>query len=165
MARLCVTAMEQRLIFTPGDSINRFLRDIIVTIISAEESERGENTMDIERTKAYYEQIKEDSLCTCIYCQNYYRQIRGAYPALSEYLSHLGVDIEKSYYPMPCDPDKTGMIKYVAGLYIIFGTPDGFEKTTIGSVHVNTTEIYPPTEIEEDHFVVEVSPIFLKWIM
>ena len=157
--------MEQRLIFTPGDSINRFLRDIIVTIISAEESERGENTMDIERTKAYYEQIKEDSLCTCIYCQNYYRQIRGAYPALSEYLSHLGVDIEKSYYPMPCDPDKTGMIKYVAGLYIIFGTPDGFEKTTIGSVHVNTTEIYPPTEIEEDHFVVEVSPIFLKWIM
>lgn len=121
--------------------------------------------MDIERTKAYYEQIKEDSLCPCIYCQNYYRQIRGAYPALSEYLSHLGVDIEKSYYPMPCDPDKTGMIKYVAGLYIIFGTPDGFEKTTIGSVHVNTTEIYPPTEIEEDHFVVEVSPIFLKWIM
>lgn len=134
-------------------------------IIQAEELERGENTLNIERTKEYYEQIKKDSLCPCIYCQNYYRQIKGAYPALSEYLSHLGVDIEKSYFPMPCDPDKTGMTKYVAGLYIIFGTPDDFVKTTVGSVQVDIARIYPPIEIEEDHFVVEVSPIFLKWIM
>ena len=53
--------------------------------------------MNVEKTKAFYEKINHDDLCSCAYCQNYIKEIRSSYPTLAEYLERLGVDIEKPF--------------------------------------------------------------------
>ncbi len=121
--------------------------------------------MDIEKTKEFYNQIKAEDLCSCDYCQNYIREIKSSYPILAEYLNHLGIDIEKPFETMPLEPDKSGYIEYICSQYIVCGTPDDFMKVTVNSVIVDIAESHPSTTIEEIHFVIEVYPISLKWVM
>ena len=42
--------------------------------------------MNVERTRWYYNQLTEADICDCLYCRNYVREIRAAYPALAAYL-------------------------------------------------------------------------------
>ena len=121
--------------------------------------------MDIERTKEFYNQIKADDLCNCVYCQNYIREIKSTYPKVSEYLSRLGVDIEKPFETMPLEPDRSGYIEYICSQYIVYGTPDDFIKMMVDSVCVDIAESHPATTIEGVHFVIEIYPIRLKWVM
>ena len=121
--------------------------------------------MGIEKTKAYYAQISEHDLCSCEYCKNYIREIRAAYPKTAEYLASLGVDIEKPFETMPLDPDKTGYIEYISGQYIVYGEPDDFVEKVIGNASVNLTDTHPSTGIDEAHFVIEISPVRLKWVL
>lgn len=121
--------------------------------------------MDIIKTRAYYEQIKGSDLCSCDYCRNYISEIKSSYPELAEYLCGLGIDIEKPFETMPLEPDKSGYIDYLCAQYIVFGNPDDFAETTVGSVDVSIAEMHPSTQTEEPHFVIEASPIRLKWVM
>ena len=77
----------------------------------------------------------------------------------------MGVDIEMPFETMPLEPDKDGYIEYIAAQYIVFGECKGIEKTTISSVNIEIAEDYPMTQIEELHFVIEIYPIRLKWVM
>lgn len=120
--------------------------------------------MDTKKTKSYYEKLSQNDLCDCAYCQNYAHEIRTTYPELTEYLASLGVDIEKPFETMPLEPDETGYIEYTV-LYIVCGKIDDFAKTAVGSVTVNIADSYPSTEIEEPHFVIEIYPVRLKWVM
>ena len=121
--------------------------------------------MDIRRTKSYYEQISNRDLCDCAYCQNYVREIKATYPEIAEYLFSLGIDIEKPFETMPLEPDETGYIEYISPQYIVCGEPDDFVKTVIGSVHVDVADTHPTTQINEAHFVIEIYPVRLKWVM
>ena len=121
--------------------------------------------MDIEGTKSYYEQINNRYLCDCAYCQNYVREIKVTYPKVAEYLCSLGIDIEKPFETMPLDPDETGYIEYISAQYIVCGGSVDFVKTVIGSVNVDIAGAHPSTQMNEDHFVIEIYPIRLKWVM
>ena len=68
--------------------------------------------MDTEKTRAFYSQLSGKDICGCAYCQNYVRQIRAAYPEATDYLSRLGVDVEKPLETMPLEPDETGQLEY-----------------------------------------------------
>ena len=121
--------------------------------------------LDIKRTKSYYEQISNRDLCDCAYCQNYVREIKATYPEIAEYLFSLGIDIEKPFETMPLEPDETGYIEYTSAQYIVCGEPDDFVKTVIGSVNVDVAGAHPSTQINEAHFVIEIYPVRLKWVM
>lgn len=121
--------------------------------------------MNIDKTRSYYEKLSSHDLCDCAYCKNYIGEVKNTYPKVAEYLSSLGIDIEKPLETMPLEPDETGYIEYAWPQYIAFGTPDTFPETTIDSINVGVAESHPSTQINEAHFVVEVGPIRLKWIM
>ena len=109
-------------------------------------------SLDIKRTKSYYEQICNRDLCDCAYCQNYVHEIKATYPEIAEYLSSLGIDIEKPFETMPLEPDETGYIEYISSQYIICGEPDDFIKTVIDFVNVDVAGTHPSTQINEAHF-------------
>lgn len=121
--------------------------------------------MDVERTKPYYEQISNCDLCDCTYCQNYVSEIKNTYPKVAEYLFSLGIDIEKPFETMPLEPDDMGYIEYISAQYIVYGNPHDFVETVIGSVNVDVTDTHPSTKINETHFVIEIYPVRLKWVM
>ena len=118
--------------------------------------------LDIKGTKSYYERISNRDLCDC---QNYIREIKATYPEIAAYLFSLGIDIEKPFETMPLEPDEAGYIEYISAQYIVCGEPDDFVKTVIGSVNVDVADTHPSTQINEVHFVIEIYPVRLKWIM
>ncbi|MBQ4253095.1 MAG: hypothetical protein II704_08615 [Erysipelotrichaceae bacterium] len=118
--------------------------------------------MDIERTKIYYETEADDSLCQCDYCRNYYKEIKAAYPMLTEYLKGIGVDIEKPFETIPVGPWE-GTIEYIGAQYIVMGSPSGFAETSVDGVDIFITDSHPMTDLDEEHFVIEITPIKLKW--
>ena len=118
--------------------------------------------MDIIKTELYYRTLNKDTLCSCDYCRNYYKEIRGSYPVLSDYLAMMGVDIEKPFEAMPLEPYE-GTIEYIAVQYIVMGNSSGFKSADVTGVHIGIADSHPMTDIEEEHFVIELSPIKLKW--
>ena len=38
------------------------------------------NTLDIEKTESYYNQIRNEDLCDCDYCRNNIHEVKAAYP-------------------------------------------------------------------------------------
>lgn len=108
--------------------------------------------------------MRNHDICGCAYCKNYVHEIKGAYPELAEYLFTLGIDIEKPFEALPLEPDEFGRIEYAA-LYVVYGKPDGFTKTVIGTVTIDLADSHPSTEIKEAHFVIEIYPVRLKWGM
>ena len=38
------------------------------------------NTLDIEKAKLYYNQIRSEDLCDCDYCRNNIHEVEAAYP-------------------------------------------------------------------------------------
>ena len=85
--------------------------------------------------------------------------------APAEYLSYLGVDIEKPFETMPLEPDAEGYIEYICSQYIVCGESNDFVKTDIDSVTIDVTDVHPSVQMEQEHFVIELYPIRLKWTM
>lgn len=52
---------------------------------------------------------------------------------------------------------------YAGVQYVIIGTADDFTETGIGNARVLVTDSHPMTEIKENHFVIEISPVYLPW--
>ena len=113
--------------------------------------------MDIERTRQYYANLGEKDLCQCAYCRNYANGIKAALPALTAYLNHLGVDIEKPFEVLPLD-ESTDYMEYLGVQYVVIGNAKDFEKTTVGDMEVIKTDSHPATGICEEHFVIEIIP-------
>lgn len=118
--------------------------------------------MDIEKTKDYYKNLKSKEICQCAYCQNYVREIRNEYRDLGEYLDRNGVDIEKPFETMPLE-EKDGYIEYAAAQYIVMVSTEGFKESKVGDVTITLTDTHPTTDIDGEHFVIEIYPIVLKW--
>ena len=72
------------------------------------------------------------------------------------------MDIQKPFETIPIGPAEE--IMYYAGAqYVIMGPSDDFKDTLIDDVRISVTDSHPMTEIDEDHFVIEISSICLKW--
>ena len=119
--------------------------------------------MNIEATKAYYENMPLTDLCHCDYCQNYIKEIRKAHPLLANYLKAIGVNIEKPFETMPLEPDNN-RIEYIAVQYVVFGDFKNFKETIISNVSIQIAKSHPYTDINEKHFVIEIAPIILNWV-
>ena len=119
--------------------------------------------MDKAKTRDHYERLPPDELCPCEYCRNYIRHIRGTFPLVAEYLDSLGVDIEKPFEAIPLEPDDDGMIQYIGEQYIVLGSRDGFEPTEISGISIDIAESHPATQLSCEHFVIELSPLRLRW--
>lgn len=113
--------------------------------------------MDLERTKQYYEKLTGDDLCQCEYCRTYVREIRKALPRLAAYLGSLSVDIEKPFEVIPLD-ETAEYMEYLAVQYVVIGSAEGFEEAAVEDMDVFVTDSHPMTDIEEEHFVIEIVP-------
>ena len=120
---------------------------------------------NIELTQEYYRSLDIRSLCGCNYCKNYRLQIKTAYPEVSAYLNKLGVDIEKPYETSPLEPDENGMLEYCCCQYIVLGSCEPEYYHRIGDVEFRVAISYPGTGIEQEHFVIEFSPICLRSVI
>ena len=120
--------------------------------------------VDIAKTKAYYKSIIETSMCDCAYCRNYRLQVKSAFPKVAEYLYSLGIDIEKPFETSPLEPDENGMLEYCCCQYIAFGTFNSEYHYRIDNVEFRIAISYPSTGIEQEHFVIELYPVHLKFV-
>lgn len=121
--------------------------------------------MNVEKNQKYYEHLKPTDLCQCAYCKNYAKEIRKSYPLVSKYLENMGIDIEKPFETMPLEPDEKKNIEYISAQYIAFGDIRYFKKVVISDVNIDVAILHPSTNIKENHFVIEIFPVILKWIM
>jgi len=117
--------------------------------------------MNKEKTIAYYQSMTEEDLCSCEDCIRFYRNIRTAYPKLASYLKALGIDIEKPLDTMPVCPDGKGSFIYAGPQYVILGSPDDFQETSIDGVSLNIEDSHPDPGLDEEYFVIECSEIDL----
>lgn len=124
-----------------------------------------EEIMNKERTRNYYKELVVIELCQCDYCLNYYEEVEKEYPELAQYLDELGIDIQKPFETMPLEVDKDGFIEYIGAQYIVFGNDLKFNESKIEDAKIYIETSHPSTVISEKHFVIEVSPIRLRWIM
>lgn len=118
--------------------------------------------VDIAKTKEYYAAIADSELCDCSYCRNYRLQIKSAYREAAEYLTTLGVDIQKPFETSPLEPDENGMLEYCCCQYIVFGSCKPEYHHIVGDVEFRVATSYPGTGIEQEHFVIEFSPVRLR---
>ena len=119
--------------------------------------------VDIAKTKEYYAAIADSELCDCSYCRNYRLQIKSAYREVAEYLTTLGVDIQKPFETSPLESDENGMLEYCCCQYIAFGNCEPNYHHRIGNVEFRMATSYPKTGIEQEHFVLEFYPIKLEF--
>ena len=120
--------------------------------------------VDIVKTKAYYNSISETSLCDCAYCRNYRLQVKEVFPKVAECLCSFGIDIEKPFETSPLEPDENGMLEYCGCQYVAFGKCNPEYHHTVDDVEFRIATSYPSTGIEQEHFVIELFPIKLKYI-
>ena len=119
--------------------------------------------INIEKTREYYSHLTNDDLCQCDYCKNYSKEIRAAYPAVAEYLEKFGVEIEKPFETMPLEPNDKGIIEYICAQYIVKGSCRDFQPCCIGEVRIDLAMNHPSTKLSDDHFLLEIFPVILKW--
>lgn len=121
--------------------------------------------VDIAKTKEYYAAIADSELCDCSYCHNYRLQIKSAYREVAEYFTTLGVDIQKPFETSPLEPDENGMLEYCCCQYIVLGNCEPEYHHRIGDVEFRVATSYPGTGIEQEHFVIEFSPVRLRSVI
>ena len=118
--------------------------------------------MDINKTKQYYDHLTKEDICDCAYCRNYVKKIRLSRKDLADHLDGLGADIEKPFEAIPVG-EADGIMFYSGGQYVLMGSADDFEETSFGDARIFITDSHPMTDIKEDHFVIEISPVCLEW--
>ena len=120
--------------------------------------------VNISATKDYYNSTTDFSLCDCGYCRSYRLQVKSAFPKVAAYLDSLGIDIEKPFETSPLEPDENGMLEYCCCQYIALGNCELEYYHRIDNVEFRIATSYPNTGIEQEHFVIEMFPIQLKYV-
>lgn len=72
--------------------------------------------VDREKTQQYY---RTHTLCDCVYCRNYYAQVRQQFPRLDAFLSEFGVDIARPDEIMSVELE--GRVAYLNVDYTVCG--------------------------------------------
>ena len=122
--------------------------------------------VDIEKTKEYY---NTHSLCDCVCCRNYYKQIEQELPKLKEFLDNFGVDIAKPDEIMSVENE--GFIDYLNVDYTVCGNVINMSEYEIDIydnlfLNVIVTEGFAsPNEQTGDYFTLSVVNIRLPWVL
>ena len=123
-------------------------------------------TVDIEKTKEYY---NTHSLCDCVCCRNYYKQIEQELPKLKEFLDNFGVDISKPDEIMSIENE--GFIDYLNVDYTVCGNVINMSEYEIDIydklfLNVIVTEGFAsPNEQTGEYFTLSVTNIRLSWVL
>lgn len=122
--------------------------------------------VDIEKTKEYY---NTHSLCDCVCCRNYYKQIEQELPKLKEFLDDFGVDISKPDEIMSVENE--GFIDYLNVDYTVCGNVINMSEYEIDIydnlfLNVVVTEGFAsPNEQKGEYFTLSVTNIRLPWVL
>lgn len=123
-------------------------------------------SVDIEKTKEYY---NTHSLCDCVCCRNYYKQIEKELPKLKEFLADFGVDISKPDEIMSVENE--GFIDYLNVDYTVCGNVINMSEYEIDIydnlfLNVVVTEGFAsPNEQTGEYFTLSVTNIRLPWVL
>ena len=123
-------------------------------------------SVDIEKTKEYY---NTHSLCDCVCCRNYYKQIEQELPKLKEFLDDFGVDISKPDEIM--SDENEGFIDYLNVDYTVCGNVINISEYEIDIydklfLNVIVTEGFAsPNEQTGEYFTLSVTNIRLPWVL
>lgn len=123
-------------------------------------------SVDIEKTKEYY---NTHSLCDCVCCRNYYKQIEQELPKLKEFLDNFGVDIAKPDEIMSVENE--GYIDYLNVDYTVCGNVinmSEFEIDIYDKLFLNvivTEGFASPNEQTGEYFTLSVTNIRLPWVL
>lgn len=132
------------------------------------EIEKGGSIFHVDRDKTF-KYYTTHALCDCDGCQNFYKQIKGLFPELEDFLDKFGVDIAKPDEMPWYDIDNH--IQYTP-YYTVTGKIEKIntQKMDIGNLNVvfyqsgsPYTDI--PNEQTEPYFIIGVSIIDLPWIL
>lgn len=123
-------------------------------------------SVDIEKTNEYY---NSHSLCDCVCCRNYYKQIEQELPKLKEFLDSFGVDISKPDEIMSVENE--GFIDYLNVDYTVCGNVINMSEYEIDIydklfLNVIVTEGFAsPNEQTGEYFTLSVTNIRLPWVL
>ncbi|MEE1505119.1 MAG: hypothetical protein UGF89_12880 [Acutalibacteraceae bacterium] len=123
-------------------------------------------SVDVEKTKEYY---NTHSLCECVCCRNYYKQIANGLPKLKDFLADFGVDISKPDEIMSVENE--GFIDYLNVDYTVCGNVINMSEYEIDIndnlfLNVIVTEGFAsPNEQTGDYFTLSVTNIKLPWVL
>lgn len=124
--------------------------------------------IDINKTEEYY---KEQSLCDCPSCRNFYAQISSCFPKLKKFLEEFGVDVSKPDEIGYTESIEENMIDYTFVAYTVNGKITEFSGYEIDiydsqflSVVVDCKYI-PNEQKTDDYFILNVYNIELPWVL
>ena len=116
---------------------------------------------DIMKNKEYYSSERSEP-CDCVYCKNYCRKIRAAYPRIAAYLDSMGVDIGRPLELIFFEDEINRTVCYYGCQYVVYGTcEDSFSIVIDGISFIKNIDCHPSTDIHEDHFVLDFGEITL----
>lgn len=122
---------------------------------------------DREKTQQYY---RTHTLCDCVYCRNYYAQVRQQFPRLDAFLSEFGVDIARPDEIMSVELE--GRVAYLNVDYTVCGRVQTMGEGELELydgrlLHIAVTEGFAsPNEQTGDYFTISVTELELtkqKW--
>lgn len=118
--------------------------------------------VDQEKTQQYY---RTHTLCDCVYCRNYYAQVKQQFPRLDAFLSEFGVDIARPDEIMSVELE--GRVEYLNVDYTVCGRVQVMGKGEIALqdgrlLHMAVTEGFAsPNEQTGDYFTISVTELEL----
>lgn len=117
-------------------------------------------TVNKDKTKDFYH--KEDYLCTCSDCMNYYKKIKEEYPKLLDFLCKYNIDITKPIEIINYDYENNKQV--CESYYVVIGDLKKEFSLQIDDLFIEV--IYPQNLFEvqtkEDYFLINVKGIFLE---
>lgn len=75
------------------------------------------------------------------------------------------MDIRKPFETMPLEVDDDGIIEYMTVQYVVFGSSLDFKESKINDITIDISTSHPYIDILEEYFLIDVSPIVLKWVL
>ncbi|MDO5028311.1 MAG: hypothetical protein Q4E36_03490 [Bacillota bacterium] len=115
--------------------------------------------IDVEKTLSYYETNDFSHDCKCSFCEFFRTYFKEDFSSLHTYLLSLGIDSRKFFeLALPyLDEEKDLVYPFVQ--YIVFTKGAKDFKEVFAGLDLYASENHPPTDIKEDHLVLEFGPI------
>ena len=118
--------------------------------------------INMKKTKDYYLSEKSEP-CECIDCQNYVTQIKQKNSNIASYLASMNIDVLRPFELLSVDVSDSE-IEYLLCQYIVYGSCEDDYSTCIDNISFGKSNCHPPTNIKEEHFILEFGPIILDRI-
>ncbi len=115
---------------------------------------------EIEKTKAYYENIDEQ--CHCAYCITFRKTFVQHYPKTVKLLSFYGIDPLKPLETSPLEKSD-GKMEYEPVQYVLKSSCKRQSNFSIEGLNMHKAEHYPSYANADNTFVIELNGVKLPW--